>query len=131
MSKKTQVLWGLVVFLILVAVDQLAKILCGNVYHNFFFAFSLKVPAPLMYVVYFIGIASIAAYLFKHHQNLSKTDFLAWTMILAGAVSNVGERIVLGYVRDWIHIKSGVFNLADGYIILGILILLIGNIRKK
>jgi lipoprotein signal peptidase len=50
-------------------------------------------------------------------------------MIFAGAASNIGERILLGYVRDFIYISlykwTGVYNAADGYIILGIVLLLI------
>ena len=118
-------------FVILIATDQASKYLAKDIFQNHNFAFSLPVSAYLMYLVYFIGIASIAAYLFKQHQNLPKANFFAWLVILAGAGSNVGERVVLGYVRDWIYIGNGVFNFADGYIIAGLLILILRdtNIR--
>jgi lipoprotein signal peptidase len=52
-------------------------------------------------------------------------------LILAGAVSNVGERTIFGFVRDWVYIYTGVFNLADGYIILGIIILFFYSLMTK
>ena len=125
MSKKMQVLWGLVVFFVLIIADQFAKNISDDIFRNNNFAFSLQMPLYIMYGIYFLGIAAIAVYLFKHHQNLSTADFLAWLFILAGAVSNVGERVILGYVRDWIYISNGVFNLADIYILLGIFLLII------
>lgn len=122
---------GSFVFLLLIAVDQLTKNWAANIFQNHNFAFSLPMPLYVMYGIYFIGIAAIAVYLFKHQQNLSKIDFFSWMMILAGAMSNVGERVVLGYVRDWIYIKNGIFNIADGYIILGVVILLINSLMTK
>lgn len=49
---------------------------------------------------------------------------LAWTLVFAGAISNVTERVVLGYVRDFIFIFGGILNLADLYILGGVFILL-------
>lgn len=129
--KKTRVLWGLAVFLFLIGVDQLAKNTAGDIFRNYFFAFSLQIPQPAMYAIYLVGIAAIAFYLYKHVGNLAKHEFLVWVMVLAGAVSNIGERVALGYVRDWIYIGNGVFNLADGYIIAGIVLLLVGGAQNS
>ena len=56
-------------------------------------------------------------------------ESIAWVMILSGACSNVTERIVLGYVKDWIYITrfglTGIYNLAAGYILIGIVLLLL------
>lgn len=117
-------------FAALVILDQFTKSLADNIYLNHFFAFSLRVNIILMHAIYFAGIAGIAIYLRKHFYHLAVKDFAGWIMILSGAVSNVGERIILGYVRDWIYIGSGVFNLADGYIVIGIFILLYSKKRK-
>jgi lipoprotein signal peptidase len=40
----------------------------------------------------------------------------------------VGERIVLGYVRDYLYIFGGILNAADFMIIVGILLLLSGEL---
>ncbi|MEK7618463.1 MAG: signal peptidase II [Patescibacteria group bacterium] len=115
----------------MICIDQLAKNSAVHAYKNYYFAFSLPLDVYVMYGIYFMGIAALSAYVFKQYQNLSAVDFFAWVMILAGAASNVAERIVLGYVRDWIYIRNGVFNFADGYIILGIVILLLNPLMTK
>lgn len=127
--KRQRTLWGLAVFLVLIVIDQLTKNIVVDSYRNYYFAFSLSVNVYAMYGIYFIGIAAVSGYVVKQGHNVSAVDFFAWVMILAGGVSNVVERIVLGYVRDWIYIWTGVFNLADGYIIFGILMLLFSSTK--
>ena len=118
-------------FLVLVSADQLTKQFAKNIFPNANFAFSLPLPVWLMYVIYFLVLAGIAAYVKKNLRSLNPGQSLAWVCIFAGALSNVLERILLGYVRDWIYIWTGVFNLADGFIILGIFILLFGKHEAK
>jgi lipoprotein signal peptidase len=55
---------------------------------------------------------------------LTRLSRFAWALIVAGAVSNIGERLLLGSVRDYIRLSTGIFNLADGYILMGMFILL-------
>lgn len=93
-------------------------------FKNFNFAFSLAMPIWLIYLVYAVILTMIIYYLSKNFLPISRLSFLAWCLILAGAFSNVGERVALGYVRDFIYILTGIFNLADGYIVLGVGILL-------
>lgn len=128
-------------FLVLIAADQILKywIFSGGRSQKFIglypylglmnfknsnFAFSLQLPIWLIYLVYTVILIIIVYYLIKNYSAISRQAFWAWCLILAGAFSNVGERIVLGYVRDFIYILSGIFNLADGYIILGVAVLL-------
>ena len=74
-------------------------------------------------------------YIWKNYSYFNKTISFAWIVIFAGAVANVGERIALGYVRDFVYISlwkwTGVYNLADFYIIVGILVLLVSSNYKK
>ncbi len=53
---------------------------------------------------------------------------LAEVLFFAGAVSNVGDRIVIGSVRDWLPLPGfGIYNnLADWYIALAI-VLIVGE----
>lgn len=120
--------WGVFLFLVLIVLDQLAKHLAKRIFYNSAFAFSLPVPVALIYVIYSAVLIGIIYYVFKHHRGFNLHTHTAWLLILAGAFSNVGERIILGSVRDFIFITlskwTGVYNLADFYIIIGILILL-------
>ena len=125
-SKK---LWPFVFLLLaLVLADLLTKHFAGHIFKNNQFAFSLPLPLWLIYIIYAVVLASIAFYVYKHHWGFGFYAKIAWVLIFAGALCNILERIALGFVRDFIYITlrqwTGVYNLADFYIILGIIILL-------
>ena len=126
--------WGLV-FLFLFAADQTAKQFAVHLFLNNQFAFSLPLPTALMYLIYAVILVCIFVYCVKHFSKFSNLQIFAWLLILSGAVSNIGERIVLGYVRDFIYISfykwTGIYNVADGYIIAGIILLLMKNVNIK
>ncbi|MDR3642341.1 MAG: signal peptidase II [Candidatus Doudnabacteria bacterium] len=114
-------------FIFLVAADQFSKSAAQNIFQNRQFAFSLPVPVFLMYLIYFGVMAGLIYYAAKHHREFTGIMRLAFVLIFAGAFCNIAERIALGYVRDFIYIAFyhwvGIYNLADGYIILGIILL--------
>jgi lipoprotein signal peptidase len=117
--------------ILLVSADQVIKfILVQNnwdIFRNYHFAFSLPLPQPVMYGIYASIEILIIGYLLKNRSRLASRELWAWTLILAGSLSNIGERIILGYVRDFIPILSGIFNLADFYIIVGLIILVVSS----
>jgi len=92
------------------------------IFKNENFAFSLKVPTPWMYLTYIILLTLLVNWFVKK-QNKNILDKLGFVFILSGAVSNISERLFNGFVIDFIHIHTGVFNLADFFIILGIILL--------
>jgi lipoprotein signal peptidase len=94
------------------------------IFRNYNFAFSVTLPVWLMYVYYFLILIVIGWYVRSRYRTFSGQEKIAWVLISAGALSNIGERLVLGYVRDFIYFGSGVFNIADFYILLGIGLLL-------
>ncbi|MFH1789703.1 MAG: signal peptidase II [bacterium] len=51
--------------------------------------------------------------------------FFAWTMALAGAISNMIDRIVYGHVIDYFTFATGIINIADIMIVAGLLSYLI------
>lgn len=118
-----------------IAVDQLVKFFITNPFRNYFFAFSLPLPVWLMYGIYLTALAFIFFYLKRNYLKFSASELLPWCLILAGAVSNIAERILHGYVKDFIYITfyrwTGIYNLADAYIILGVILLLASQLFKK
>ncbi len=114
-------------FFILICIDQVTKKIPESVFLNYNFAFSLPLPVWLMFFIYAAVLFFIFKYLWSHITFLKNFEIIAWVFILSGAISNIVERILLGYVRDWIYIWTGVFNLADIYIILGILFLILNH----
>ena len=115
-------------FLVLIGFDQLAKHLARREFYNYGFAFSLPLPQVLIFPIYIVVVAAMIYYVAKYHRQFSTPTAVAWTLIFAGATSNIFERIFLGFVRDFIFITvrglTGVYNLADFYILLGIAILI-------
>lgn len=130
-SEKFKNMFFVFLFIGLVGVDQLTKYFSHNVFKNYQFAFSLPLPIWLIYSIYVIVLATMVIYSVRHYKYFTKQQTIAWVLIFAGALSNIGERMTLGYVSDWIYILTGVFNLADFYILAGILILLIKQDSKQ
>lgn len=118
-------------FLFVAALDQAAKFFVHREFYNFQFAFSLPVPLWQMYPIYACVSVAMIFYVLKNYRKFNLASQIAWTLIFAGAACNIIERIFLGYVRDFIYITfyrwTGVYNLADGYIIIGIILLLLGS----
>lgn len=131
MTKNKKTLWWSFVFLLLVLIDQVVKHFVKDIFKNDRFIFSLPLPAWLMFVGYAVILFFIIRYCIKNYKAFTHWQWFAWIAILGGGASNIGERIVLGYVRDFIFIATGVFNLADGYIIAGIIILLAQSVKRK
>src|SRR4051812_9350598 len=101
---KTSVAWRAGVFFILIFADQLAKHFARHIFRNGAFAFSIPLPTALIYIVYLIVLAAMAGYCAKNFRKFSVAQQWAWLLIFSGAVSNIAERLVLGYVRDFIYI---------------------------
>lgn len=122
--------FGTIFFVILV--DQVSKLFVKNPFQNFNFAFSLPVPVVFMYLIYLVVLVAIVLFLKKQFSTLRTSQKIAWSLILGGAISNIGERIVLGYVRDFIPLLDGILNIADLVILAGIAILLYNDffVRK-
>ena len=83
----------------------------------------------LVLIISVLIIAGIIVYLYKNKPKNS-LEKLAYSMILGGAFGNFFNRLVYGYVIDFIDIRIfgydyPIFNLADIFIVLGVLLLII------
>jgi lipoprotein signal peptidase len=127
------VFWFLIIILLLIINQIFVNLAIPKelIFKNQNFLFSLPLPVPLMFIIYFVIIAGIFWYIFKSHKYFELLDWQAWSAVISGSFSNTIERIHLGYVRDFIYIGSGVFNTADLLIILGIVILIGRELRIK
>lgn len=78
-----------------------------------------------------VSLVLIALALFSPMLNL--WDQLGYGLILGGAMGNGIDRFVLGYVVDFLDfrlINFAVFNMADSFISIGIVCLLIASLQK-
>lgn len=93
---------------------------------NFGIAWSLKVPSWVMFPLWFL-VAGALVYVFlkKNQKNeLGRADFLAYSLIFSGALSNFFDRIYFGCVVDYVDLGFfPVFNLADALISIGVFLL--------
>ncbi|MCZ8252212.1 MAG: signal peptidase II [Hylemonella sp.] len=146
--------WLGVAFLILV-LDQLSKVaillhyqLGESTYltewlnlvrvHNSGAAFSFLAGAGGWQRWFFVGIGAAATvfmiYLMRSHPT-QKLFCLALACIMGGAVGNVLDRLIHGYVVDMVDFHIGswhfpAFNLADSAITLGVILLLLDEILR-
>jgi len=89
-------------------------------------AFSLPVPVVVSIILTSILIAGFTYFVFRQFDLRKNLSIVVAGLILGGAVGNLYDRIVYGYVRDFISIwKWPSFNIADSAIFCGALALLI------
>jgi len=81
-------------------------------------------------ILFLTGLFFIAAYIgFLNHRCVA-----AEVMVIAGSISNLMDRFVHGAVVDFIHFSYKgwswpIFNLADCFIVIGILLVIINQYR--
>lgn len=90
-------------------------------------AFSLLENAREFLIIISI-VATTLLFMYVHNNkgiHLISASFIA--LLCAGIMANCHERIVLGYVRDYIHlnfVNFPVFNIADIFITIGVIALI-------
>lgn len=86
----------------------------------------------LVFIVLGILICAIVIWCIKSSKALQSPQAKGFALILAGGISNLIDRIFRGYVVDFIWVKyiGGIFNLADSFIVIGIILIVIFEIRS-
>jgi signal peptidase II len=97
--------------------------------HNFGISFGLFSGQLPAWFLSLIGIFVTCSIFYMMIQSKNIIEKWALTMIIAGGVSNIFDRIINGYVIDflYLHYKEmywPAFNFADIYISIGIVIFL-------
>ena len=107
---------------------------------NYGFAFSflndasLNLNALISVLIFFICIYLAFFIFFKTYQeSLLKNQLLSFSLILAGGLGNLLDRLMYGYVIDFIDITFNpyVFNLADSYVTIGLIMHVIFSLKSK
>lgn len=86
-------------------------------------------------IIGIVIIIMIIWYLYKNKVNKT-IDKIGYSLILGGSIGNLFDRVCYGYVRDFIDIQIGeynypIFNLADSFIVIGVILLFISAWRDK
>ena len=115
----------MLIIILLILLDQLTKYLLGNV-KNYGAAFGILQGYTTLFIIISIIVIVTCIYYYKN-KNLR----LALSFILAGTISNLIDRILLGYVRDFIDLRIWpVFNLADSFNVIGVILLIYLSFKK-
>ncbi|MDO4564863.1 MAG: signal peptidase II [Clostridia bacterium] len=72
--------------------------------------------------------AALVTLVIRNHRGMTKLSKIIASLIFAGALGNLIDRVFLGYVRDMIEptfISFPVFNVADSAIVIGTILLAI------
>lgn len=130
----------ILIIVLLVLVDQflkclIIKYLANIVSPNYGVLFGWINNPMVILLVLILGFCALVWMVKK--LDLSKPLLLfALVLIFSGAISNVFDRILRGYVIDYIYLGLWpTFNLADIYIFSGVVLLIyeifINNVHKK
>lgn len=101
-------------------------------FRNYGIAFSIKYKYEIIVGINILLLLAIAYLGYKKRKN----KYLLYPLIIvfAGGLSNLLERLIAGYVTDYIKInlfKFPIFNLADIYITIGTIIFIINYIKNE
>ena len=144
--------------LLLVVIDQAVKILVISkmalqqsiqVINNFFnityvrntgAAWSiLSGNVLLLIVVSIVALVGIYYYLIRD-KKLNRIDIISYSMLIGGIIGNLIDRVIHGYVIDYLDFKIfnynfPIFNIADTLIVISIIIigisLIVGEYREQ
>lgn len=133
-------------------IDLISKIFVSNnfnpyirnkVIDNFFYITYVKNEGAAWSILsgnrFFLIAISIVALIFISNcvfreQNITKLEGFSYGILLGGIVGNLFDRIVYGYVIDFLDFNIfgynyPVFNIADCFIVIGVLIMIILSFR--
>ena len=103
--------------------------------HNNGAAFSILKDKQILLIIITV-IALFFIYKHMNKEDLSKYDSFAFSMITGGILGNLLDRIIYNYVIDFLDFKIfgydfPVFNLADSFIVVGVILLIIKTIKES
>lgn len=145
-----------VLTLFFILLDQLSKIFISTILKvgqsitiipNFFnityvknigAAFSILEGNRYFFIIVAILSLIIIYYYFIKDKKLSNLEILLYSLLIGGIIGNVIDRVIYGYVIDFLSFtffsfEFAIFNLADSFIVISILLLFYKevNICKK
>ena len=103
--------------------------------HNFGVSFGLFAGLISPWILVVIGLLVVIFIYYLMISSSDKIEKMGLLIIISGAISNIIDRILNGYVIDFIYLNYRglywpAFNFADIYITLGIIMILSSFFRK-
>ena len=99
-------------------------------------AFSIFRNNTLFLVILSVFVIGLLFYYLNKKDYISKIESISYGLILGGAVGNLFDRVIYGYVIDFIDIcifgyDYPVFNIADMAIVFGVILVIIDMFRGE
>lgn len=88
-------------------------------------------------VVTVFVLVFLAFFIYKYYSSLSTLEVLASILLFSGAIGNLIDRVVQGYVVDFISVRIfnvydfPVFNFADIYVTFAVIVYLISVLKYE
>jgi len=112
--------------------NLLGEILKFSYKNNYNIAFSLPLNGLFLYILLFSIVVIIVYVLIMEIINKQYITASYLTILLFGAISNILDRIIYGFVIDYLDLKwFTVFNLADIIIVFSIVCIFFHITRNK
>ncbi len=144
----------IIISIILLCIDQITKLLVVNlltktnsiaIIKNFFYltyinndgaAFSILVGKRILLILIAVLVIVMLIRYIKKNNIQNKLELVSISLIIGGSLGNLIDRVVRGYVIDFLDFKIfnynfPIFNLADTFIVIGVFLLLLKEIRKE
>lgn len=144
----------IIISIILLCIDQISKLLIVNlltktdsitIIKNFFYltyinndgaAFSILVGKRILLILIAVLVIVMLIRYIKKNNIQNKLELVSISLIIGGSLGNLIDRVVRGYVIDFLDFKIfnynfPIFNLADTFIVIGVFLLLLKEIRKE
>ena len=144
----------IVLTVIFLVIDIVSKLVISNlmnvhdsimVIENFFYityvrntgaAWSIFSGKIWMLIIVSLIIISFMVWYIYRNKPKSKLEKIGYAMILGGAFGNLLDRIIYGYVVDFLDFyifgyDYPIFNIADSFILIGVVLLIIYTWRCK
>ncbi|MBQ6494918.1 MAG: signal peptidase II [Bacilli bacterium] len=98
-------------------------------------AFSLLEGSKIFIIIATI-IILIVLIKYLNNKYVNRLEQISYGLIIGGALGNLIDRIIYGYVIDFLDFKIfnynyPIFNLADSAIVIGVIILIITSFKRK
>ena len=144
----------IIISIILLCIDQISKLLVVNlltktdsitIIKNFFYltyinndgaAFSILVGKRIFLILIAVLVIVMLISYIKKNNIQNKLEVVSISLIIGGSLGNLMDRVIRGYVIDFLDFKIfnynfPIFNLADTFIVIGVFLLLLKEIRKE
>jgi len=117
-----------------VNIELIDNFMTLNYIENYGVAFSFLNEQYLVIIISNILILAVLIYIFSQNK-IRKYDYLLAVMI-AGGIGNIIDRLLFGFVIDFIEIEIGtygfpIFNFADMYLTIGAFIFIISTLKDE